>query len=341
MQEPFSPGKTMADIHESSKTSDNPSPNSPTSERLRHERLTRILSGMLSSIVGVLALGVTLPLRPTGMDIAIRLACLLPVGLGLYYFLTRRLRQRAAIRQAPFPDQWKTILEQEVPFYQSLNPDEQQRFQEEVHIFLKEKRITGIRTSVDDTVRILVAASAIIPIFGFPGWEWEQIREILIYPQSFNDRYQMGKSVDGAILGMVGSGPMNRMMILSKPELLQGFRQTQDRHNVGIHEFTHLLDKSDGVVDGVPEVALPAKAIEPWLELVRKEMENIRRGRSDMNPYGQSSEAEFFAVAAEYFFERPTKMQSQHPGLYAMLRKIFRQDPQSRLTRAIFDMLKP
>ena len=313
----------------------------PVSDRFRQERLTRILSGVFAGVVSLLGLAVFLPLHPSGSDVVIRLVGILPAAWGLYYFLTRRLRQRAAIRQSPFPEQWQVILEQRIPFYLTLTIEEQQRFREEVHIFLKEKRITGVKTSVDDTVRLLVAASAIIPIFGFPGWEWEQIREILIYPESFNEAYQTEKGNKKSILGMVGSGAMTRMMILSKPELLQGFRQPQDRHNVGIHEFTHLLDKSDGVVDGVPEVALPARAIGPWLELVRKEMENIRQGHSDINPYGLASEAEFFAVAAEYFFEHPSKMQHHHPQLYSMLRKIFRQDPQSRLTRAISDMLKP
>lgn len=314
---------------------------SQADDRLRQEHLTRILAGVLTGVVCFLALAVSLPYRSTTIDVVTRLALIMPAGLGLFYFLTRRLRQRAAIRHAPFPQEWKTILEREVPFYRALNTEEQQRFREEVHIFLKEKRITGIKTSINDTVRILVAASAIIPIFGFPGWEWDQIREILIYPDSFNDRYQTEKGADESILGMVGTGAMTRMMILAKPELLAGFRQSQDRHNVGIHEFTHLLDKSDGVVDGVPEVALPARAIKPWLELVHKEMEAIRQGHSDMNPYGLTNEGEFFAVAAEYFFEHPAKMHLQHPQLYAMLRKIFRQDPQSRLTRAIADMIKP
>lgn len=317
------------------------SSNPQVDDRLRLERLTRILAGVLTGVVGFLALAVSLPVHPLAQDVVFPLTLILPAGLGLYYFLTRRQRQRAAIRQAPFPTHWHSILEKDVSFYQTLNAEEQQRFREEVHIFLKEKRITGINTTIDDTVRVLVAASAIIPIFGFPGWEWEQIREILIYPDSFNEDYQSNREADKSILGMVGSGAMNRMMILSKPELLQGFRHSEDRHNVGIHEFAHLLDKSDGVVDGVPEVALPARAIAPWLELVRTEMERIRQGHSDMNPYGLTNEGEFFAVAAEYFFEHPAKMQLQHPQLYAMLRKIFRQDPQSRLTRAIADMIKP
>ena len=317
------------------------SPSPHTDDRLRLERLTRILALVLTGVVCFLALAVSLPFRPTPLEIGLRLLFIVPVGCGLYYFLTRRLRQRAAIRQEPFPPHWQNILNTEVAFYQGLNAEEQQRFREEVNIFLREKRITGINTSIDDTVRVLVAASAVIPIFGFPGWEWEQIREVLIYPDSFNEDYQTGRTPEQSILGMVGSGAMTRMMILSKPELLEVFRQSGDRQNVGIHEFAHLLDKSDGVVDGVPEVALPARAIKPWLELVHKEMEAIRQGRSDMNPYGLTNEGEFFAVAAEYFFEHPVKMHRQHPQLYAMLRKIFRQDPHSRFTRAFAEMIKP
>lgn len=306
-----------------------------------HEHLTRILAIILTGIVCFLVFAILYPQRPSPLDVALRFLGITLIAMWLYRFLTRQVRQRAMIRQTPFPPAWERILEQEVPFYRTLSQPEQDRFREEVHIFLREKRITGINTSVDDTVRVLVGASAIIPIFGFPGWEWEHIREILIYPTSFDEEYQMGSATDHAISGMVGSGSMNRMMILSKPDLLQGFRSHPDQHNVGIHEFAHLLDKSDGIVDGVPEVALPGRAIKPWLNLVQAEMDKIRHGHSDINPYGLTNEAEFFAVAAEYFFENPLKMEQQHPELYIMLKRIFRQDPQSRITRALSDMLKP
>jgi hypothetical protein len=49
-------------------------------------------------------------------------------------------------------------------------------------VFLGEKQITGIKFKLDATTRVLTAASAIIPIFGFPEWEWDQISEILVYP---------------------------------------------------------------------------------------------------------------------------------------------------------------
>jgi len=305
------------------------------------ERLTRLLAGILTGIVCFLTFAILWPQRPSSLDIVMRILGITLAGFCLYRFLTRQIRQRAIIRQTPFPAVWERILEEKVPYYQTLSPPDQTRFREEVHIFLREKRITGINTSVDDTIRVLVAASAIIPIFGFPGWEWEHIREILIYPTSFDEEYQMGSAKEQTISGMVGSGAMTRMMILSKPDLLQGFRRHTDRHNVGIHEFAHLLDKSDGMVDGVPEVALPGRAIRPWLNLVQAEMEKIRHGHSDINPYGLTNEAEFFAVVSEYFFENPVSMNQKHPELYAMLEQIFHQDPQSRIKHALKSMVNP
>ena len=52
-------------------------------------------------------------------------------------------------------------------FYNTLSDEQKIKFEQEVQVFLAEKRITGIQTDIDDKVRVLVAASAIIPIFGF------------------------------------------------------------------------------------------------------------------------------------------------------------------------------
>ncbi len=279
--------------------------------------------------------------RQENPEIVLRITGAFLVAVFLFRFLTRKDRRRAALRKQPFPAAWETILQREVPYFQTLDEPEQDRFRDEVRIFLTEKRITGIKTSVDDTVRLLVAASAIIPIFGFPGWEWDQISEVLIYPTTFNDDYEIGQVGDQNVLGMVGDGAMTRMMILSKPDLLEGFRVTQDQKNVGIHEFVHLLDKSDGTVDGVPSLGLPRSAVTPWLKLMHTEMENIQRGHSDINPYGLTDEAEFFAVVSEYFFESPDKMKRKHPELYAMLERIFHQDPQARVKKALLSMVKP
>ena len=115
---------------------------------------------------------------------------------------------------------------------------------------------------------------------------------------------------------MVGSGYMEGQMILSKPALHSGFSIENDRKNVGIHEFVHLLDKADGRIDGIPGVFLQKPYILPWLDLIRKTMVEIHAMHSDINPYGGVSEQEFLPVIAEYFFENPSLLQHKHPELY-------------------------
>lgn len=284
---------------------------------------------LLSALFLMAFLLFSLVLARTGIPLWVLIPLSALAALLVHAFLTRKIRRRKAILARPFPPEWETVLQSEVAFFRALEPEDRRRFRRELQLFLGEKRITGIQLRLDTKTRVLVAASAVIPIFGFPEWEWDQISEVLVYPDRFDDEY----AFDGDrrhTLGMVGTGAMNRMMILSRPDLLNGFRNSRDKRNVGFHEFAHLVDKSDGSVDGLPSVGLQRDAIGPWIELVRRKMKEIERGKSDIAAYGLTNEAEFFAVASEYFFERPGIMERKHPELYAMLSQVFNQNLSAR-----------
>ena len=64
---------------------------------------------------------------------------------------------------------------------------------------------------------------------------------------------------------------------------------------------------------------------------MRRKMQEIEAGESDLDRYALTNEAEFFAVATEYLFERPELMERKHPELFAAMQKIFRQDLKGRL----------
>ena len=262
-------------------------------------------------------------------------------AVGVYVWQTSPIRRRRDILRAPFPPAWEAVLQRDVVFFRTLDPEAQRRFRLRLQVFLGEKRITGVGVPVDERTRVLAGASAIIPIFGFPDWEWDQISEVLVYPNRFDGDFQFGMARGQDILGMVGTGSLNRLMILSKPDLIQGFRNAADKRNVGVHEFAHLVDKSDGVVDGIPGVSLDRDAVGPWLDLVRRKMAEIERGRSDINRYALADEAEFFAVTAEYFFERPGVMRTKHPELYAMLERVFNQDLHARAAALRRELTRP
>ena len=60
-------------------------------------------------------------------------------------------------------------------------------------------------------------------------------------------------------------------------------------------------------------------------------MSEIEEGRSDIDRYALTNDAEFFAVTSEYFFEWPGLMQRTHPELYLALERMFNQDLRTRV----------
>jgi Mlc titration factor MtfA (ptsG expression regulator) len=150
-----------------------------------------------------------------------------------------------------------------------------------------------------------------------------------LYPSLFNEDFET-EGTDRRIAGMVGSGYMEGMMILSKQALKLGFANESDKKNTAIHEFVHLIDKTDGTIDGIPELLLEKQYTIPWIDLIHKKIDEIYKNKSDINPYGSTNNAEFYSVVSEYFFERPKLLAKKHPELYALLEKIFKQEMRSK-----------
>jgi Mlc titration factor MtfA (ptsG expression regulator) len=272
--------------------------------------------------VAVIALGCFYPWTLLGVSFA-------PV---VYWWCRRRCVRRMRVMAQPFPQVWEGILRSRVAYFNALNDVQQERFRQLVKVFLDETRITGIRTDVDETTRILVAASAIIPVFNFDDWEYSRLGEVLIYPGSFDHKYRTEGVDSRNTLGMVGTGHLSGVMILSKPSLLTGFNITTDNNNVGIHEFAHLVDGADGAIDGIPP-GVPADVARAWIEWVGKELDEPPGKRSHIRRYAYTNEAEYFAVLVEYFFEAPDILERKDPELYRMLSKMFRQETSTFLPR--------
>ena len=248
---------------------------------------------------------------------------------GLLYIFLFRVKKKTIVTTVPtepIHESYRQILSEQVPFYQQLDKTRKTEFENRVQHFLSQTKITGVNTIVEELDKVLIAASAIIPIFNFPGWEYIQLHEVLLYPDSFNHEFeQQGSRRD--VLGMVGSGALNHVMILSQHQLRQAFINKTGKDNTAIHEFVHLVDKTDGDIDGIPAFILEKKYIQPWLQLMQHEIRLINEDKSDIDPYGATNEAEFFAVVSEYFFERTLLLKEKHPELYELLEKIFCKQP--------------
>ena len=98
-----------------------------------------------------------------------------------------------------------------------------------------------------------------------------------------------------------------------------------------IPRIAHQLDDESGAADGTP-VLEGRDQWRKWVDVFQREYERLqdaaeRGSRTVLDPYGAESPSEFFAVATEFFFQRPRDLQRRHRELYGQLRQFYRQDP--------------
>ncbi len=147
----------------------------------------------------------------------------------VFYNLSKNHWKKYSAVKKPFPPEWEEVLQEKVAFFHTLDENAKKRFRQAIQVFISIKRISGISTQITEEDKVLVACSAIIPIFGFDRWEYHNLKEVLLYPGSFRHDYSVDGKEDRVIQGMVGSGGhMNGMMILSLPDLRRGFENVAD-----------------------------------------------------------------------------------------------------------------
>ncbi len=221
------------------------------------------------------------------------------------------------------PENYRELLHDYVKFYRQLDENGKETFEKRVEHFLSSVQITGVNAVVEDIDRLLIAAGAVIPVYSIPDWQYVNLHEVLVYPGTFNLDFEQGGS-DRNITGMVGHGAMQHVMVITKWQLRQGFINSNDANNTAIHEFAHLVDKMDGTMDGVPEIILERKYVARWKYLMDTTIRQMKNHGSDIDMYGATNHAEFFAVISEYFFEQPDQLKANHPDLFEMLVRIYK-----------------
>lgn len=250
------------------------------------------------------------------------------------WFKIRRRNKRMA---APFPPAWLQIIQRNVKQFAVITPQQQTRVCQYVAAFVPEKYWEGCGgQEMNDEVQVTIAALVGVMTLGFePPYFFDQVKSILVYPSAYQQpRHQIGAIAGDVALveedvDVAGEAWTHGPVILSWDAV-----QEESRHrygeNVVFHEFAHCLDRLDGATDGVPP--LKSDEAKVWQEVTDEEFRRLRldaqRGRPTLiNPYGATNKVEFFAVATECFFEMPQAMQREHPRLYDIFRRFYRQDP--------------
>lgn len=250
-------------------------------------------------------------------------------------------RRRRKWLEEDFPRAWQEVLQRNVVHYGQLEADEQGRLHDFIQIFLNEKNWEGCGgLELDDEVRVTIAGQAGLLVLGLPHEFYSNVQSILVYPSAIvtperrAGTFEIPQQPMVSGIPILGEAQLHGPVILVWDSVKRNARHPEEGHNVVYHEFAHKLDMLDGVADGTPVVG-GREAMNRWIEVCQAEFSELRkkaeRGQHTyLDKYGATNEAEFFAVATEYFFDKPREMERHEQELYAVLRDFYRQDPAAR-----------
>ena len=270
------------------------------------------------------------------MSIIVFTTLLLALPAAWFAWRTLKKRRRDALLATPLsPDHCK-ILRANVPIYKKLPEDLRARFEGLINLFLAEFKFYGQSGfEITDEVRVTIAAQAALPVLNKENRWYSSLKTIHVYPGAFKSKLtehdgHLHTTRDQARSGESWSkGPV----VLSWEHAAYGAFIDSDGQNVVLHEFAHQLDEQTGVTDGAPLLDKDQNASE-WARVFQdaygRLVEDVRAGRATfLDAYGATSPAEFFAVATEFFFEKPEHLREEEPALYEQLTQYFRLDPVS------------
>jgi hypothetical protein len=245
-----------------------------------------------------------------------------------------RYRLKKAI-EAPFPDEWVTIVERNIAVYKNLPMPLRLQLRKLIKQFLHQKHFSGAGgLEINDEICVTIAAEACMLLLNRHTGVYPSLRYIIIYPTAFVvDRPQGG--ADGIVSegrkGLLGESWSNGKVILAWDNVLHGSSNFVDGQNVVLHEFAHQLDSESGSTNGAPILA-GQTCLRTWASTLSEEFEELQqdawKGRKSLiDHYGATNPAEFFAVATETFFEKPAQMAKHHAELFEVLLCYYRIDP--------------
>lgn len=243
--------------------------------------------------------------------------------------------RRHQIRKRPFPDAWREILRQRVPYFRKLPTDLQLQLKKHIQVFIAEKSFVGCSgVIVTDEMRVTITAQACLLILNRATDYYPSLRQILIYPGPF-----IVNKVETDNAGVVhpqrqilsGESWSQGQVILSWEDTVEGAAAIDDGRNVVIHEFAHQLDQETGAANGAPRLH-GSNRYDRWSDVLSKEFAALRQRASMqehslLNHYGAKDPAEFFAVSSEVFFEQPHQLHAESPSLYEELRGFYCVNP--------------
>lgn len=178
--------------------------------------------------------------------------------------------------------------------------------------------ISRDKLKITRAMKAIISCAAAQLLLFLPSKGLSHYKRIIVYPDYYNSRITHRRHK-----GEVNPGLQT--IVFSWRGIAEGLKNTEDGLNLLLHEFAHALwlENKFTSID-----VLDNDLVEAFERYAEKEMANLQANENHFfRRYAFDNLEEFFAVAVENFFERPKLFLQEQPELYAILAKLFKQDP--------------
>lgn len=214
------------------------------------------------------------------------------------------------------------IIASKIPYYRNLSSEGKQIFISRVMMIKDEIDIRGeTGFQITEEVKVLVSACITQLTYGFEDPRIPFLNGIAVYPDIFYSKLARAW-VKGLALG-------NGAVFLSWKYFIEGYYDTADTINLGLHEFTHILYFQSGEQSGFDDRL--SAYYEEWERVGYPVFMRVKEGSEKfLRSYAGANKVEFFSVCVENFFEVPQLFEQKLPELYYHLCYLLKQNPLNR-----------
>lgn len=208
------------------------------------------------------------------------------------------------------------ILNMQFYFYKKLSPKRKEYFEHRTAEFIGKYSFYGKdQLVISEEMKVLIAATSTMLTFGMRNYLYTVFDKIILYPDIYysqtNETYHKGEF-----------NPKVKALVFSWKHFQEGYELANDNLNLGLHEFSHILQYQSLRNTDISAIIYRAN-YEKLLKEVNHPPNRERLIASHyFRNYAFTNDFEFMAVILEHFFETPDVFKLHFPELYLNVKKM-------------------